>query len=265
MKKIIFTLFSVCFFIGIKSQDFEVAPVLMNFSVEPGGSGSHNLHITNHGDKRQQFLLKLADYKIDSLGKRRRVEAGSTDKTLADWISFSPSLVELNPNQSTDILVTLAVPDGHASTRWGVLYVQATQEQTSFDADKVVAAGIRIQPRIAVYIYQSPRSNTNYKAIIESFNEVTKENSSSRTFKATVKNVGEKEIKAKVSLLLSNMSTGEETKLKTKTESLYPMIKKDFDFQLPSDIKKGKYALAAILDYGHNTALEGAQVIINIE
>ena len=77
-----------------------------------------------------------------------------------------------------------------------------------------------------------------------------------------MKNVGEKEIQAKVSLLLSNLQTGEEIEVDMKQESLYPSTLRTFEFIL-GDIPAGKYALAAILDYGKHSNLEGAQIIID--
>jgi hypothetical protein len=262
MKQFLGTLFTFLFPLFTFTQDFEVAPVVLNFKVEPGNMETRKVAIRNHSDKIQAFSLKLSDYEIDSVGKKKRVPAGTSKRTLADWVGINPSFFELNPNQSTEVEVTITVPPDGISSRWGIITVQATQERTALEVDKVIATGVLVQPRIAIFVSQSPRSNKNYKAVIKSFSEITKEKDTQRKFSIVVYNAGEKEIKANVTLVLSNIQTGEEKKVDMKSETMHPESTKTFELKLPPDVAKGKYALAAILDYGHGSTLEGSQLII---
>ena len=75
----------------------------------------------------------------------------------------------------------------------------------------------------------------------------------------------DKLINAKVFLNLANTSTGIETKFNAETIKVLPDAKRQLVLKLPSDLPKGKFALAALLDYGHNTDIEGAQLIIDIK
>ncbi len=255
-------LFTIVFCYSGQSQDFEVAPVVMNFSVEPNNNSTKKLTIRNHSDQIQDFTIKLSDYIIDESNRRIKAPLNSTERSLAKNLSFSPSFFTLNPNESISVDVMVSIPSMDTETKWGVLSVEATNERTELDIDKDLATGIRLSPKIAVYVIQSPKSNTKYSAKIESFIETSEEGVSDRSFKVVVKNVGEKEIQAKVSLLLSNLQTGEEIEVDMKQESLYPSTLRTFEFIL-GDIPAGKYALAAILDYGKHSNLEGAQIIID--
>jgi hypothetical protein len=261
LKPLIFLISILLYFIQVNAQDFEVAPVMINFQVEPGNNDSRKVSIINHSDKTQSFSLKLADYELDSLGRSVRLQPGQSGRSISNMVTFSPSYFELPPNGRIYVDVMITVPSGEYGTKWGIISVEASQEKSSIDADKSLVTGILLSPRIAIFINQSPKSNKNYKGKILSFNETTKEGSESRTFTVVAQNVGDKELKAEVSLMLADLNTGEETKLSSKKENIYPGVKKNIDF-IVKDLKPGKYALAAILDYGHNSDLEGSQIII---
>lgn len=246
------------------SQDFEVAPVYVNFQVEPGNNESRKVSIINHSDKNQVFNLKLTDYEPDTTGRSIRMKAGESTRSLVDMITFAPSFLELPPNGQGYVNLNLTVPPNDFASKWGLVSVEATQERTAADVDKTLATGIMINPRISIYVFQSPKSNTNFSAKVIGISEITKPDDSKRTFEATVENVGEKRITAKLSIMLANINTGEEKDLGQKTETIYPGVKKKILFTIDS-LEPGKYALAVVLDYGSKSNLEGAQITIDQE
>jgi len=85
------------------AQDFEVAPVKLNFAVEPGEIGSKTVTVRNHSNKSQAFVLTLGDVLRDSLGRNKKFPAGTTKRSCAEWITINPSFFELNPNSVFDI------------------------------------------------------------------------------------------------------------------------------------------------------------------
>jgi hypothetical protein len=46
---------------------------------------------------------------------------------------------------------------------------------------------------------------------------------------------------------------------------MYPKSSRKVELELPNTLPKGTYSLAAILDYGSKTNLEGTQIMINVE
>ena len=270
MKKYIFILLLITLNFKLQTlnslaQDFEVAPARLSFSVEPGGIGTKLITVRNHSNKRQAFILNLGDMVRDSLGKGKSLPAGTTKRSCADWITINPSLLELNPNETGDAEVMLRVPSDGYSTRWAMIYVKATQERTSVSADKVVATGILITPRIAISVFQSPRSNTKYKAMVHGLREVTTAQDSVRTFGINVENIGDKILECKIYLIVSNLETAKERKAKPVKVKLFPDESRIVTLTLPSGLAKGNYSLAAILDYGHRSNLEAMQMQIKVE
>ena len=247
-------------FLNTIAQDFEVAPVYTSFKVEAGNTETRTLNIINHDDKTQIFNFTISDYEVDENGSTVRVKDGNTKRSLKKALTISPSFVEIPPNGKAVVDLMLSIPGGDYNTKWGIISVEAANERT-INVDKGVTTGIVISPRIAVYVHQSPRSNNQYSAKVLSFVETTKEGDDKRTFETAVENVGGKIMGVSLQLLLANISNGEEIELSTKKTNLHPDQKKTFSFSIDRP-KPGKYALAVILDYGHNASIEGSQIMI---
>ena len=247
----------------LNAQDFEVAPVVLNFKADPGGIETQKITVSNHDNKKQTFELKISDYEVDAEGGKKRAAAGTTKRSCANWLSINPPLFELEPNDSKEIEVNMTVPSDGNSTRWCIIYVAIAKEQTSNKADKAMGAGVQIAPRIVIQVSQSPAGNSNYQATIKNLQEITKPGDTERSFKVDVVNTGDKVIQAKVFLTLADIATAKEQKFSAEKVSLYPDGTRSVTLKLPANIGRGKYALAAILDYGHGTSLEGVQMMID--
>ncbi len=243
------------------SQDFEVAPVLVSFNAEPGSIQTTKLSIKNYANVKQKFEVTLSDYSIDNQGNKSSMAAGQSKNSLANWLTLNPSFVELNPNESKEIELMITVPKGHGEIRWGMAHVQVAKEKSAFEVDEEMATGVVLVPRIVVLIKQSPKSNQNYSAKIQGLKEITEEGEN-RTFEATIVNDGDKVIDAKVSLSVANIMTAKEESFPKKKFTVYPKQSRIIQISLPNKLEKGKYAIAAIMDYGHRKSLEGAQLMI---
>jgi hypothetical protein len=253
------------FGINIVAQDFEVAPVMMSFNANPGEIQTKQINLINHGSKPQKYTLKLSDYELDAEGNKKALPAGSSKRSCADWITLNPSFVELSPNQAITIEAIMTVPKDGFSARWCMIYVAATKEQTSFEADKNIATGVLLTPRIVILVKQSPQSNNNYKASIYGLKEVTKSGDRQRVFEVNVANTGDNVIEASVTLAMANILTAYEEKYTPVEVTVYPDAVRTVRLELPKHLEIGKYAMAAILDYGHRQPLEGTQLMLEVK
>ena len=101
---------------------------------------------------------------------------------------------------------------------------------------------------------------------ITGLSEISTGVDSIRRFKAMVDNLGDKISDCKVTLLASNLSTAEEVKLQVLEFKSFPDSQLDIKLKMGKNaLPKGKYALAAILDYGRQSNLEGTQMLINVD
>lgn len=246
------------------AQDFEASPVVMNFNAEPGENQRKQLTLTNHSSQPQKYTIKISDYLIDKDGGRKIVPLGSSKRSCADWITISPSLIELNPNQTAQLDVIMTVPKDGFSSRWCMLHIEVAKEQSAFDADKTLATGVLLVPRIVVMVQQSPRSNNNYRASIGDLKEITKKTDNMQVFEATIINTGDKVVDANVYLSLANLQTGKEEKFGTVKSTILPDGARKITLQMPRITSKGKFVVAAIMDYGHRQPLSGTQLMLDI-
>lgn len=261
-KTVFFALF---FFSGVFAQDFEVSPVLMSFTANPGEIQNKQITVINHSSTPQRYSLKAADYVVDKEGNKKPALPGTTKRSCSDWITLNPSLLELNPNQSATIEAIMTVPKDGFSSKWCMIMVEVAKEQTTFEADKSLATGVLITPRIIILVKQSPKSNTNYKASISGLKEVTKPGELQRSFEVLITNMGDNVIDANINLALADLQTTKEEKYPSTKVTVYPDGIRLVKLQLPKELTKGKYALAAIMDYGHRQPLGGTQMLLEIK
>ncbi len=249
----------------IFAQDFEVAPVLVSFTADPGESQTRELTIRNHGSEAQTFTLNLSDYIVDEDGAKKALAAGSTERSLADWLTVSPSFVELNPNESGTATLMLTVPRTGFHPRWGMVSVEVAKEQEAAEADKDLATGVLIVPRIVVLVKQSPPSNKNFQGKVGGLREVEGTHPEFKSFEAVLENTGDNILDAKVFLALADMETAEERAFVPTQVTVYPGQKRRVVLVLPVKPPPGNYALALLMDYGENAAIEGDQILLEIQ
>jgi P pilus assembly chaperone PapD len=251
--------------IDLNAQELEVSPGTLSFSTNPGSSQTQQINLRNKGKTEQSFIFNLSDWLTDEAGEVKYFDAGTTPRSCADWITVSPALVTLQPNEQATINVTMLVPNDNASTKWAVLFVQSAVEQTGARAvDKEMALGVQLALRIAVTIYQSPVSNTLYKGTIEGLTEKIGEDNS-RTYGSQVINLGDKVLNCKVYFTVSNLETAEEFTSTPIEFSLLPETNKKVSYTLDKKLAKGRYSVAAILDYGFNNELDGVQLEMEVK
>jgi hypothetical protein len=264
MKKLVFAILMMVFS-TLHAQDFEVSPLKLFFNAEPGESQTKFVTVKNHSGKAETFILNISDYSVNNKGQGQYVEPGSMKNSMADWVSIAPSFFPLNPNEEKQIAVTMQQPADEYGSKWGIIFVRTAQEQTAYSADKTVSAGLSVSARIAISVYQTPGTNKNFKATITNLSEITAVNDTIRSFNALVNNLGDIITDCKVTLIATNITTAEETVYPPNTFTMYPKSSRKIELYMPKNLPKGTYSLAAVLDYGSKTNLEGAQLVITVE
>ena len=258
----------IAFFLSgsaLVAQELEVSPTQLSFTANPGSSQTRQLFVRNKAKTEQSFIFTLGDWLQDENGEVSYFDPGTTGRSCAEWVTVSPSLITLQPNESANVNVTMLVPNDDASTKWAVLFVESAVERTGAKAiDKAISMGVQISARIAVSVFQSPESNNFYKGTIEGLTEkVDSENN--RTYETMVVNLGDKILNCKVYFTVSNLATAEEFTSIPIEFALLPESNKKIEYTLEKPLEKGKYSVAAILDYGNTDELEGIQLDIDIK
>jgi hypothetical protein len=246
-------------------QDFEVAPIKLVFSTNPGEVQSKTITVKNHGNISSAITLTLKDYLVSQSGERRVIKQGSSKNSIANWITLSPSYLEMNPNQSQTVQVNFQAPNDDFSSKWGILSVSTAQEQTSFMVDKNLTTGMSIYGTINVELYYTPIAERNDRVTINNLREITASGDSLRKFTVNIDNLGSTLTNCKIFLIASNLRTLEEKQYKPIEITAYPQTSRNVELTVPKGLPEGIYSLSAILDYGSNEALRGTQITIEVE
>lgn len=246
-------------------QDFEVSPVILEFDAEPAMSQTQIISVKNHSNKKASFLVTIADFIPSQSGEQQVLPPNSTKNSCANWLTINPSFFEINPGGDINIQISMLVPGEEYKTAWCMLYFQPSKEQTAWSVDKGLGAGITVSGRIAVNIYQSPKSLQGQSVKVSNFQEITGDQEGPRRFTATIENLGDRISPCKVFLVASNISTAEEKQFEAINFSIYPRMSRNIELTLPNELTPGTYALAAIVDYGPKFPLEGAQLVIEVK
>jgi hypothetical protein len=247
------------------AQDFEVAPVRVNFNAAPGESQSRTVTIKNHSNRRETITLRMQDFLVQRQGQMELLPAGSTRNSIASWINLNPAFIEMEPNETRTIQVNLQAPSDEYSSKWGILSFLTTAEQTAFSADKDVRTGIALSGRIDIHLSYNPSTAEPGRLEINQLTEIGNDNPAFRRFTVNLDNLGERITNAKIFIIASNLNTAQEKRFKTIEVATYPQTSRIVELTIPNELEPGKYSIAAILDYPGSQSLKGAQIVIDVE
>lgn len=266
MKKVLFSSVLVLMSFIVLGQDFEVSPAKIFFTLEPGESGTKQLTITNHSATPETFSISMGDFVRDSLGRKKYSPANSSDKSATSMMTLNPSTLTINPNETRTIKVSMDVPSNEYGSKWAILFVKGIQEKGAAAGEKKLSSGLMVKTQIAIHVYQSPPSNNKYKAIIRNLHEGPKDVATgARVLFATIENVGDKFLDCKINLRISNMDDASEIKLKPVKIPVLPGGIRRVELKLPTNLSPGTYSVAAIMDYGNRSNLEGVMTEVTIK
>lgn len=99
------------------------------FSVSEGDTLTGAIIVSNTSEKPEAFIVFQRDYYINHAGESNYPEAGTTDRSNASWIDYSPDQYVLQPGESTNIDYRVIVPDTAdlKGTYWSVILVEGTK------------------------------------------------------------------------------------------------------------------------------------------
>lgn len=88
-----------------------LTPSTIEMDVKPGSHHRQVLNVKNFNlDKPIRLSVSIADWTIDASGQVELLPPAETERSASDWITFSPSILVLEPNSSSSIVVDITTP-----------------------------------------------------------------------------------------------------------------------------------------------------------
>ncbi|NML41300.1 hypothetical protein HHL17_29170 [Chitinophaga sp. G-6-1-13] len=244
-------------------RGLTIKPSTIDFKLNNGQTGAAHVFIVNHLNKKKQFSLYLMDWIRDSLGVHVYTAPGTTERSCARWIKLERTFVEVDTGQTVDLPIKMQVPDSAAATgemKWTMLFLETTEEQV-VESPTGLKTNVTNKVRVGVHLYQTPPSLTYKDVKILSFDHA---DTSARICHITCQNTGTVQLECTGYLELSNIATGDKTKIDVPMFPLFPEQRRVVEFVIPDKVPKGKYSLIGVIDAGTDVPMEAAQEMIDI-
>ena len=259
---VLLTVFST----SVLAQRINVNPTIINYNASAGETSAQIITITNLSDKKQAYQLSLGDWERDTTGGHTYFAAGTQKRSCSDWLSFDNTVVEVEPQKSKDVRVTLtapSAPQANNEMKWAMIFIQNVQENTGDESKGgKMKATIREVYRIGIHVYQTPSAAVYKEAkAISLLPDAVDKN----IYNFTMNNTGKAMLECKVHLVLTNLETGAETKLDDFDFPVFPDGKRIVKLAIPETLEKGKYSMLAVLDYDPDMPLEAIESSVEIK
>lgn len=247
----------------------SVAPAHFHFTQKQGEQKTYDITIKNKTGNKKEFKINVFDFNMNESGKSTFLPSGKGKYSLSKWLMVSPTFVELNPLETRKVRVTLSVPQTNEGKKaaWSIIMVEQETPRTSLldnaKGDNTVALGVIPTFAFGIFAYQNPPNVINNKIDFIDFDFSSENNKNSIYIKT--KNSGDGISYCTSYIDLTNLSTGEQTRLKVKKFTILPDFIRTFKFDLPQGIAKGKYLAVGVLDYEQAEEIQAAQLEFEIQ
>ncbi len=203
-------------------------------------------------------------------GKQNVPVDGEYKNALSKYIVVSPTLIELKPRESKLVSVTADIPpgDAYAIAMWTTLVLDQVIERQKLEvipSNNTVGMGINASVGFGVNIFQNPPNVVANSVEIQSMKYLKDVVAGKNSVVMKAKNTGDGIGYCLYYLELTELLTGKQTKLKVKQFGIFPGYEKEFSFELPKELKKGKYSALAVLDFGDKDELRTAELEFSID
>ncbi len=250
---------------NVYGQSVSVSPSRLYYTVSVGEYKSQIVKVTNNSDKKQSFILSFADFEAKGIkGKTAIMKQGESEHSCSKWLSATPSFFEIEAGETQDVQVLLQLPNTPDANkvRWATMNIKLAKERKApgKNDDKTVGLGILQTFQFVIHIFQTPPTVTHKEAKIISFKEIKTANDSIRTLQIHVENTGQAIVDCASYIELTNLNTGETIREKPIAFTILPGSERLAYFVLPKKLKKGKYSILAVVDYGSDDTIQAAEM-----
>lgn len=255
---------------GLWAQSAAVSPSRVYFNAEPGQTQSRRITVTNNSETSQVFTVSFADFSSPGQdGKTELQDPADNPQSATQWLSASPSLLELAPGESRDVEIVMQVPNLREANRviWATALVRLARERTDPPgmADNALGFGIMHTFQFVIHIFQTPPSVTHRDARIISFTDAGKNEEGLRQIRLHVENTGEAIIDVAAYLEITNMRTGQTSRERARAFTTLPGHSRVIHFSLPANMAAGNYSILGVVDYGDRDAVIAAELELRID
>lgn len=239
---ILASLFPSHLFAGIE----VLGSMIYKYTAQKGETYSIVIKVHNTGDKDQEVSIYQNDYLFDYTGASFYEEPGTSKRSNASWIQYSPKTLMLKGKESQNIRFEVTVPQDEmlVGTYWSLLMVEGVRSiDPNAKGQLNIHESIRTAVQIITNIGQTGAGELEFQkpGIIVEGDQLF--------FDFILLNTGERLISPDVSMELFDAETGESVKvLKAPKNGMYPTTSTKWRFPLEGLPTKKTYKAIIVAD-----------------
>lgn len=251
-----------------KSLGVSVSPSHFHFTQEQGQIKTYDITVKNTTSTAKSFNVNVYDFDMNGKGKSSFLPPGDGKYSLSKWMNISPTFIELEPFKTKKVKVTISVPsdDNGRKAAWSILMIEQEAPRNNLVNTKkdgnTVAFGIVPTFAFGIFAYQNPPNVLTNNIEFTEFQFL--ENDAVNKLLLEVQNKGDGIAYCTSYIDLTNLDTGEQQRLRVKNFTIVPDLTRDFIFNLPQTLQKGKYLAVGVLDYESSEEIQAAKLEFEI-
>jgi hypothetical protein len=251
-----------------KSLGVSVSPSHFHFTQEQGQIKTYDITVKNTTSTAKSFNVNIYDFDMNGKGKSSFLPPGDGKYSLSKWMNISPTFIELEPFKTKKVKVTVSVPsdDNGRKAAWSILMIEQEAPRSNLVNTKkdgnTVAFGIVPTFAFGIFAYQNPPNVLTNNIEFTEFQFL--ENDAVNKLLLEVQNKGDGIAYCTSYIDLTNLDTGEQQRLRVKNFTIVPDLTRDFIFNLPQTLQKGKYLAVGVLDYESSEEIQAAKLEFEI-
>lgn len=262
--KLIFVLFfSLWLFFFISDAcafQFNVDPPKLSLNIKPGDKKSGYITITNTNPKD---TIHIKAYALDLIylpdGTNDFVPLGSTPWSLGDGVKIKPDEFDIPPNQEQLVRFQVKVPAQAQGGYYGVIFFEMLSPQPIKKDQTTLTIGVRIGTIVLVEV----AGTSVYEAKLAALAVVKKDNHYQIEY--IIQNSGNILIRpfGTAQILDAQGKVAAKMDVNSNKEGIFPQTSRKFTVDCKESLRKGRYVVRLLLDYGGETLL-GAETSFDV-
>lgn len=221
-----------------------------------GESYRGTITLANDGDEFQDVILYQTDYLCFSDGSNEFGDAGTLERSNANWITFSPPQLQVPPHQSSQVSYEISVPDDSSliGTYWSLLMVEEVNSSSELPSDLYRnQAGIRQVIRYGIQCITQIGETGHHRLSFTGTQLVVGDNEE-KELQVDVENTGERWAVPIAWMELYDASGRHVGRFESEKRRIFPGTSVRFRIHL-SNVLSGKYKALVVLDNGDRNVL----------
>ncbi len=250
-------------FSSLLMAQFQVSPMIVENFIHNNETGTTTIEVKNNNSDPLQLNVYLKD-KAFIDGTEAEELPGTFEKSCADWIFFTPRILNLGPRETQTVRVNINVPDSAKGTYWSNLFI----EETSTPKPRVHKIGghtfnLSINMRMGVLITQTVPGTSIKSGIIDSIDFKYNEDKTAGLIDFSFYNNGNAISYCTGWIEFRDIDGLTVDKIELEDiPKIFPMERRKFRIEIPQNLPTGEYSALTIIDYGGSQLVAG-EIIFN--